>query len=392
MVKKTLHLLIASLIVGASSYAAQERVIRFQNHVRLGYDDNIYSTKGGDGSMFVSDIINLTGKLTFSPRTDALLYWQPEFHYRPDVDESELVSYQNFYAKLSHAVNERVFLTISDRVRYQPKSGQTEQSTSRRDQEFIDNNIMGALEYTLSTLDSINVGGGYEVRVWNDDAYGEGLGNNFNQITANGSWIRQVRPDTTTGILGLNYVNHEYDGPRGGYDSATLYGGVDHIFSPDLTGYGRFGFSQTSSDSATGSSDSTAPYLDAGLTINPKGRTSIDLIGSLGFSSYRSENSLFNIQNRFNFATSVRHDITAKITFAASLSYIIGFYESKFATASGVGLGDAEDEYLSISARCSYQINRNNFVEAGYLFENRTSDALPEWDRNRVDVAWRLRL
>ncbi|NNJ70761.1 MAG: hypothetical protein HKP10_05670, partial [Kiritimatiellales bacterium] len=201
MLKKSLCLLIATLIAGASSYAAQERVIRIQNHVRVGYDDNVYSREDADGSIFISDIVNLTGTLNFSSRTDALLYWQPEFHYRPNADEAEFVSYQNFYAKLSHAVNERLFLTVSDRVRYQPRSGQAEQPTvtSSRDQEYLENNIMGALEYTLSALDSINVGAGYVIRVWDDDTYGKVRGNNYDQITANGSWIRELRPDTTQG-------------------------------------------------------------------------------------------------------------------------------------------------------------------------------------------------
>jgi hypothetical protein len=138
--------------------------------------------------------------------------------------------------------------------------------------------------------------------------------------------------------------------------------------------------------------DSTSPYFDAGLTLNPEGRTSIDIIGSLGFQASRSNNSLYNIQNRLNVGTSIRHDLTAKITLAASVSYIKGFYESDFVTAGGAGQPDAEDNYVSFNVRGSYQINRNNFVELGYEYDDRFSSDFSEWDRNRIEAGWRVRL
>lgn len=69
MNKGTIHVLIAMSLVGASAFAAKERVIRFQNHVRLGYDSNIYGTADAEGSAFLTDIVNLSGKMNFSSRT-----------------------------------------------------------------------------------------------------------------------------------------------------------------------------------------------------------------------------------------------------------------------------------------------------------------------------------
>ena len=137
MNKKSLQLLVALTLVAATSFAAKERVVRFQNHLRVGYDDNIYNSANAQSSAFVTDIINLSGKFNFSSRTDALLYWQPEFQYRFDADP-KFVTYQDLYGRLNHALSQRAFLTISDRFRYQQKDGQTGAALSTSNQNYIE--------------------------------------------------------------------------------------------------------------------------------------------------------------------------------------------------------------------------------------------------------------
>jgi hypothetical protein len=52
------------------------------------------------------------------------------------------------------------------------------------------------------------------------------------------------------------------------------------------------------------------------------------------------------------------------------------------------------DAYLSLALRGTYQINRNNFVELGYTFSTRSVDesTLSDYDRNRIELGWKLRL
>ena len=142
-------------------------------------------------------------------------------------------------------------------------------------------------------------------------------------------------------------------------------------------------------DNSTGSSDSTSPYLDTGLTYKPSDRTSIN--GSLGYSLQYSPNSVYNAQDEFNFRFGVRHDLTAKINIASSIAYIFSMYDSEY---SRFGIGDAEEAFVRFNIRGTYQINRNNFLEAGYEYSDRSSDTpfLVEYDRNAFDIGWRLRL
>lgn len=393
MMNKTGFMLVALASVSVATFGARERVVRFQNHVRAGYDDNVYQSDDDSSaktdSMFITDIVNLSAKINISSRTDALLYWQPEFRYRFDADP-ELVSYQDLYARLNHAVSQRAFVTLSDRFRYQDKDGQSNLGATDN-QNYFENELMGAVDYTLSSLSLVKVGAGYELRRWEEESYGSGTAaNDYDQITADASYIRELRPNTTQGILGANYVTHEYDGSRGGFDSVAGYLGVDQNFSPNVTGNARVGYSFTDVDTGRDNTDSTSPYLQAGLDFNPTSRTTLN--GSVGYSVYRAENSIYNAQDRFNLALGARQDITAKISLAGSMAYTHSMYDSDYARIAGIP--DAKDDYIVLSLRASYQVNRNNFLEAGYEYSVRMTDSdfLTEYDRNVLDIGWRLRL
>jgi hypothetical protein len=246
MSKRNICLLIVFSLVSTTAFAAKERSIRVQNSVRVGYDDNVYQSADDEtDTMFITDIVNISGKLTFSSRSDMLLYWQPEFRYRMDADP-KFVTYQDLYARFNHAVSQRTFLQVSDRFRYQDKDGQSSLGKSSN-QNYLENDLAGALDYTINSLSQAKLGAGYEFRRWDESNYGtwdkvaETGGNDYDQITADGSYIRELRPNTTQGILGLNYADLSYEGSRGGYNSTTIYGGVDQNFNANLIGNVRLG-------------------------------------------------------------------------------------------------------------------------------------------------------
>jgi hypothetical protein len=405
MVTKKINLLIALCFLSGVAFAAKERTITVQNSVRVGYDDNVYRENDKHGSGYITDIINLNAKLNFSSRTDMLLYWQPEFRYRFDTDP-EFVTYQDFYARLNHAISQRTFLQISDRLRYRERDRQNGSGLDRNNQEYLENDLMGSVDYTINSLSWVKVGGGFMFREWDDDDYGKnghlfndpgGRGmlytgdNNFDRYKGSASYIRQLRPNTTQGSIGVMYTDLDYEGDRGGYDSTVVYGGLDHNFNPNLAGNIQLGASFSSVDNYTGSNDSESPYAQASLGFNPTARTS--LTGSLGYSVQKSENSYYNAQDQFSTAFGVRHDLTAKISVASGISYIYSSYDSDYSqSAESADVPDAEDNYFKFNIRASYQINRANFIDAGYEYTDRDSDDFSNYDRNRIDMGWRLRL
>ncbi len=390
MSNKAFYLSVAALLVAVSSFAEQERVIRIQNHLRFGIDDNIYVNETEKESAEVIDVLNISGKMNFSSRTDAVFSYQPEVRYRFDGDPKTL-TFHDAYGKLNHALSQRVFMTLSDRFSYKQRNAQAG-VVSSTDNNYAENDLMGALDIALNSLSSLKLGAGYEFRTWDDDNYGETLGNNYDTYTGSASVFRELGKATTQGMLGFDYEATEYDGPRGNLDVATFMAGADHIFNPNVTGFGRLGASMVSTDTQIQSDDSTTPYLDVGMDYNPTERTSLN--GGVAYSAYRAQNSLYNKQDRTSFSLGLRHDLTAKISLATSLAYIMSAYEGSTATTVGSALLDVDDEYLQLNLRGSYQINRNNFVELGYEFTDRSvgGGALSEYQRNRVDIGWRLRL
>ncbi len=399
MSKRKVGLLVVLSLVSVSVFAAKERSIRVQNTVRLGYDDNVYlNDNDKEGTAYITDIINISGKLTFSSRSDMLLYWQPEFRYRLDADP-KFITYQDLYARFNHALSQRTFLQISDRFRYQDKDGQSDINNAgqraEQNQNYFENDLMGSVDYTLNAVSHTKLGGGYEFRTWDDSDYGGGvLNNDYTQWRANGSYIRELRPNTTQGVLALDYMDHTYDGDRGGFQSTTIAGGVDQNFNPNVIGNIRLGYSFSQIDGTQGDSDTSAPYLQAGLDVNPTARTSFT--GTLGYSLSQSENSIYNAQDQFSLGLGARHDLTGKISLSSSISYIYSLYDGDFIrTNSGAAaIEDAKENYFTFNLRASYQINRSNFIDAGYQFSGRASDSsnLTEYNRNVVDIGWRLRL
>ncbi len=391
--------LFAFVLGSAATFAAKDSTFEFQNSVRIGYDDNVYQSYNNvQESAFITDIANITGTLTFSDRSDLELYWQPEFRYRFDADP-KFISYQDLYARFSHALTQRMFLEISDRFRYQDKDGQSDLYATV-DQNFLENDLLGALSYTLNSVSLIRVGGGYEFRTWDDDDYGEGTGaydgraNNYDMYKADGSYVRELGKETTQGSVGVNYQDLTYDGTRGGFNSTTLYGGVDHNFNPNMLGTAQLGYSFSTVESTSpttgvsSSEDTSAPFLQLGMDYSPSGRTTYT--GSLGYSLRQSQNSFYNATDAFDISLGIKHDLTGKISLSSTLSLIKSFYDSAYAVNV---LPDAEENYFRFGLRGSYQINRNNFVDLGYEFTQRNVDrgSMLEYTRNRCDLGWRLR-
>ena len=390
--------MLAAVALGSvSSFAGKDSAWHFQNSVRIGHDNNIYQSRDANQqeSVFVTDIINISGKMNFSSRSDMTLFWQPEFRYTVDMDP-EFATYQDLYAQFNHALSQRTFLTLSDRFRYQAKDGQSDLGASEN-QNFLENDLMGALDFTLNAKSQIKVGAGYEFRTWDDSGYGRwdttdpSSGNDFNQIKADGSYVRELHKDTTHASLGVNYMNHEYDGSRGGFDSTTIYGGVDHNFNPNMLGNLQLGYSFSTVDGSSGSSDSSSPFLRTGLEYNPTERTSIN--GTLGYALRMSQNSYYNASEEFSMGLGLRQELTGKISLSLALLYVHSVYDSSYASRGGFD-DAAKDDYISLPLRASYQINRNNFVDIGYAFSQRAADSnnLQEYSRNRFDFGWRLRL
>lgn len=390
MYKSRIFILSALALLSASVFAAKNGSLKFENRVRVGMDDNIYLEEDNTtDTTFVTDIVSIMAKISFSMRSDFLVYYEPEFRYRADADP-DFVTYHNLYAELNHKVSQVVSVTISDRLKYQDKDGQSDVlGQPGVSQSFLENELQGAVDLMISSKSSVKVSAAHQFRTWDDSNYGDE--NDFTQIRGDVKFQQELRPATTYGFVGAGYTDLAYDNDaRGGYESIVAYVGMGHAFTPRVNGNIQAGYTMAEVDTGAVQNDNNTPFVSAGLDYSLSDRTTVSVSG--GYSLYRSENQNFNAQERLDASLGMKHDLTGKISVSAYLSYILSNYSADNAYIIVV-TEDVEDTLIKARLRASYQINRNNFIEAGYEFSTRDGgDFFNDYDRSIVDIGWRLTL
>jgi len=169
---------------------------------------------------------------------------------------------------------------------------------------------------------------------------------------------------------------------------------VQQVFSPSLIGSLRAGYTMKDFNAAY-ADDSTAPYVSASATLLPSPKTRMTVGGS--YSLYDADIYPYVSQTRTSVYGSIGQDITAKVDFYLSATYIMGEYEwdevvdTVDAAAAPANYG-GDDNTSQLSARMRYNFYRNNYLELGYQFTNVDSDVRRDYDRNRYWVGWQTRL
>ena len=157
--KKIIYTFFGTFVCVSMLQAATSDSFTFSNYIRFGYDDNIYQeTNNEEESSYISDILNLSGKIQFSNRAELLLYWQPEIRYRFEAEEKALFL-QDLYAKYINAINQSSKIQITDRYRYSELDAN--QSGDNASKEYAENDLKGSYNNQLNERNSINLSAGY---------------------------------------------------------------------------------------------------------------------------------------------------------------------------------------------------------------------------------------
>lgn len=382
--KKSTKLLFSAVVVSVatSAYAQKETLYTVENLIRVGYDDNTrFNDQDQDASMTISETLNLGVSARFSGATQLDANYQGIYTSLPDSDPDNVQSHQAF-AQFNHEFSENMGITVSDSFIYSQRDAQ---SGATANANYIENALRSALNMGVDDLTELRIGGGYVLRQWDNDAYGKTAGNNYDQYVANMSVFRVLKEETE-GMLGVDYSTTEYDGSRGSMDIISLMAGVDHNFNESVYGYGRAGASFIDAEKVVDGS-SMSPYLSAGLTYAASDKTSVN--GSVGYTSRTANNSAYNVQEMTSLSLAVKHQLS-KIALTSGLSYNMSTYKGDYARIAGTG--DADDNFLSFSARGSYELTKNNFIEVGYVYSNRDTDVGADYERNQVDLGWRWKM
>ena len=393
--KKIIYTFFGTFVCVSMLQAATSDSFNFSNYIRFGYDDNIYQeTNNEEESSYISDILNLSGKVQFSNRAELLLYWQPEIRYRFEAEEKALFL-QDLYAKYINAINQSSKIQITDRYRYSELDAN--QSGDNASKEYAENDLKGSYNNQLNERNSINLSAGFTTRRYENDSSVYSQTRDFDRYNLSGIISRNLDRDKRTVSLGYIFSEHEIENNAGGIESGTLFLGYDRIFNPQLLGSIQLGYTDAEIEQKNGNSnlsvtsDSSNPYFEIGFNYDLSERTSVS--SSFNHSLRYSTTSTYNAEERSDWLIALSHDLTAKINLNVSFSYVKADYESDFLREITTEYGD-EDESTILNIRADYQINRNHFVELGYQGRSRNTEVLADgdYDRNRIYFGWKLQL
>ena len=383
--KKSLLFSAVAASVAVTSFAAQEDFINIENLFRVGYDDNVRLLDNAEDTAFMSDVLNIEGARHFSGTTSLAYSYKPEFRFRVDGDP-KAIQMHDAYVRLNHELSSDADMVLTERMQYQLRDAA---SGGTSDMNYFDNNLQGAVNFAMSSRVQLKVDAGYGVRIWEDKTYGETQGNNYDGYKLGMTAIQSLGKDTK-GMVSANYSETEYDGSRGSMDVVSLYGGLERALSAKFTGFAQAGMSAMNVDSAT-NGDATTPYVSTGVTYMPTEKTSVN--GTFSYQSKVANNSYYNAMEQMSFRLALKQQLTSKFKVSTSVAYTAGSYDSDYIYDTVNASGDAEEDVVTFGVRGSYELDRNNFLEVGYEYSQRDTDVaiLQDYERNRIDIGWRVR-
>lgn len=171
------------------------------------------------------------------------------------------------------------------------------------------------------------------------------------------------------------------------YNSHYGYVGVQHKFTPSLSGQARGGASYTDNyNDPISASTSVAPYADINLTYTYVPGSYVQAgftqdINATDVVAPGSDGHLTQYQQSSVFYMDITHRFTPKITG----SLISQYQYSKF--QDGLYQNDTGDSSVSVGVNLTYQIDRHFSANAGYNFDD-LSSSVPgrSYTRNRIYV------
>ncbi|HRZ13451.1 MAG TPA: outer membrane beta-barrel protein [Kiritimatiellia bacterium] len=362
------------------------------NRLRLEYDDNIYQeeTDKNDSIKIIEEIeIMLNYRLEQSFLS---LRYRPSFVWWSDREPDDTDLNHEFDLIANHTFTPRLALSLVDTFRRGEQPELTDRDVVVREKDdFIYNTANGTLSYMFRPQTRLDVAGRYILMRYDEDAVSDT--DDFDLLVGGLTLRHQLVQETA--VLGeLRIEDVDYEGPDRGSATLSAGAGVEHSFSQNLLGMLHGGYQNKEYNDNDLGSDSS-PYADLALTYLPTPATRLSLGG--GYSLFETDVYPFANQTRARVYASLAHDFTARISFYLSGAYSDSEYDAEDSIEADT-VTDGNEQLVLVSARATYQLNRSNWLEAGWQYqdftsdlENTAGDSLREsYDRNRLHLGWKL--
>lgn len=406
-------LCVAGILWGTTwAWAAEgERLFHLDNRLSVAYDDNVTQSETNEiDSVEVVEDITLSASRKLERGFWSLRY--RTFYTAYEAEEKEDNDWNHYLdAVLNWNASPRVNLGLVDSFVYRDSAEVfgADGTLRQGDDTYYYNTVNGTVSTVLTPTMRTDLSGRYQFLRYDDqdqadredyDIYAAGI-TLRNQQAANWAWFGEFRYELQD-YIGADEVtdyNVSYPGstedpnviPDRGFDTFSLGVGMDQVFNPRLSGMIRGGYMLKTFDAAN-TDDDSSPYGEATLSYAASELTRFAL--SAVYSLYQSGLQTFAGQDRLSFALSLSHELTAKISGYAGVTYMDSSYEAQNSvdTIDVATVSDGSEDALGAYARLAYRLNRSNWLEAGYKITDFSSDFQNDYTRNIFDVAWRTRL
>lgn len=390
MFLKIINILILLLLVTHTCFTNTSRSINIQNHIRVGYDDNLNNSVNASqeiDTLYISDIFKITAKFVPTSSSTFLFFYQPEFTYRLDADD-EHQYLQDMYVNYIRAVSPISQLQITDRFRIsEPDLNQID------GRSFTENNLNISYQKNVRPNIGINLLAGYTTRENEDNQNTWFQTRDFERLRL--SYLISKTLDKKDKAIsgGINYNNHEIKHDGGSIASSTIFGGYDYPVNKKLMTSTQFGYTFAEIEGGSSSPevrDSSSPFFELGLNYELSKYTDINT--SYSYSLRYTTLSVYNAELRADWLFAIRHRFTPKINTAISYSLVNATYESDFLRNYDPSVSELDDMNSIINIRTQYMLNTNHSLECGVqLRERKGWDSVnQDYTRNKFYFGWKL--
>ena len=365
------------------------------------YDDNIYTRPNGPAKID-SFGFEISPRVSYAAKFDAtsvsLSYAYSAKYYDTSKADNAWDQGHSVNASLQHEFNQRLSLSASDAFAITREPQELFSGLVYRTQgNNLNNQAQISLAYEISPLWSVVIGYHNGYYDYDNVVYKAALNRIEHLPSLN---LRYQIAPLTVGVLGYQYGSVVHDGnltlsgvpgslSASARDNTSHYffGGLDHTFSPDLSGAVRAGAQITKYDyngPAGVRYGETSPYADANLKYGFAPGSSFQ-IGvrhqrnatdvTLNFSG-----DIVQDQESTGVYGTLRHQITGKLG-----AHLTAQYQDSQFHGGGPTIDGKSETFFTIGGGLDYQISANLSAEASYSYDDLTSNLLARgYTRNRV--------
>jgi hypothetical protein len=386
------------------------------------YDDNINTTKDNKVHVFGFEVSPSVGIGIAGEQTSASLgytYSGKYYDHQPAGNTDKWDHTHTFDAGLSHTFSPRAQVGVRDSfvIGQEPdilRAGETISAFQRISGDNIRN--YGSIVFNAEATPLLGFEVGYGNAWYDYDNAGATIASGVIQPSRSGVLDRMehsghidsrwhINPQTTA-IFGYQYSQTEYLGDEdiqgtviGAPGNTTsqsrnnrshyVYGGVEHNFTPDLSGSFKLGAQYIDYFNDPSFSTEWSPYAQASLRYLYMVDSSVEV----GVMHQRSATDVVGLpvvsgagfvhdQEATTAYGSIRHRITPKL-----YGSLMGTYQHSTLNGGGALFDEQTDNFYLVGLNLEYRFNPHLSAHAGYNYDRLESD-LPgrEFTRNRVYV------